>query len=170
MRNLESGLIPTSQPTLTLSSEVGDMLDMNTLDTVIPSRQFLTELVERLDCLVRFMGAQGESAGFRDEAVSLAGEMVVRARVVSATVQTCKQQPQGCSLDHLRTCLSGLGLVGILNEFDRSLYEVQASIGDEVNQHEAAMEAADVPGRDVLDKLEAEHFQLHRIMREVVAL
>jgi hypothetical protein len=157
-----------------MSSEVADMIAMQRTAEpnriILPERKWLNELVERLDCLVRFMGAQGESAGFRDEAVSLAGEMVVRARVVSATVQTCRQQPQGCSLDHLRTCLSGLGLVGILNEFDRSLYEVQASIGDEVNQHEAAMEAADVPGRDVLDKLEAEHFQLHRIMREVVAL
>jgi hypothetical protein len=165
---LTSGLTRTSQPMVMTNFEVGDMLDMNTLDTVIPSRQFLTELVERLDTLTRFCEVQGETAGFREEACKIAGAMKQRAAQLAQSLALSRRKAD--SLADVRTVLLGLGQLAVLNEYDRSLSEFQNEVGDEVNQHEAAMEAADVPGRDVLDKLEAEHFQLHRIMREVVAL
>jgi hypothetical protein len=146
-----------------------DMIAATAL-TAIPNRQFLEELMIRLDTLCRYMSIQGDTDGYLDEGVSIAGAMVQRAGALRDSLRAAKGQTQTVSLAELGALMDGFGLVPILRSYDRLMSELQNEVGDEVRNREIEMQAPDVPGRDVLDKLEAEHFQLHRIIREVVAL
>jgi hypothetical protein len=135
----------------------------------IPTRAYLEEPTIRLDTITRFVEAQGHSsAECRDEAVSIAREMVKRAAQLRETLRVSKGTNTTLTLDQLRDTLSGMALCAIVREYDRALNELQNVIGDEVYAYEATNERPDSAGRDALDNLEAVHLKLHTVMREIV--
>lgn len=136
----------------------------------IPNRRYLEELTIRMDTLGRYIESQGNREGFlgdyRDEALSIAREMVQRAQALCDTLAARKLN-KTVSLEQLRQSLSGMSLVSVVRDYDRAMTDLQNFVGDQVHDREVANEAADVAGRDSLDALESEHLRLHRIMREI---
>lgn len=133
----------------------------------IPDRKYLEELTTRMGTLCRFVEVQGESEGFRTEALAVADSMVTRALQLRKSLKARKVNT--LSLDDLSATLAGMSLVSIIRDYDRALYELQNLIGDESHNHEAASHRPDVENRDALDRLEVDHLRLHDIMRELVA-
>ena len=133
----------------------------------ILSRRDLDELTVRLDLVGRFIESHGNSAGYRDEALSIAEDMVKKARELRDTLAARKGN-KTLSLDQLRDTLSGMSLAAVVLDYDRALNDLQNEIGDEVHEHESASETPDAAGRDTLDALEAVGLKLHNVMRELV--
>lgn len=133
----------------------------------ILSRRDLDELTIRLDLVGRFIETHGNSAGYRDEALSIAEAMVRKAGELRDTVAACKGK-KTLSLDQLREALSGMSLATVVLDYYRSINDLQNEIGDEVHEHESATETPDSAGRDTLDALEAVQLKLHIVMNELV--
>jgi len=133
----------------------------------MPRRQDIDELTIRLDLVGRFIETHGNSAGYRDEALSIAEAMVKKAAELRDTLAARKLN-KTLSLDELRDTLSGMSLAAGVLDYDRALNDLQNEIGDEVHEKEAATETPDVAGRDFQDLLEAVHLKLHNVMRELV--
>lgn len=134
---------------------------------VMPRRQDMDELVIRLDLVARFIEEHGNSAGYRDEALSICEAMVTKAGQLRDTL-TARKLNKTLSLDELRDALSGMSLAAVVLGYDRALNDLQNEIGDEVHEKESATETPDGAGRDTLDALEAVHLKLHNVMRELV--
>lgn len=133
----------------------------------ILSRRDLDELTVRLDLVGRFIESHGNSAGYRDEALSIAEDMVKKAGELRDTLAARKGSVVTLTLDQLRDTLSGMSLAAVVLDYDRALNDLQNEIGDEVHEHESASETPDSAGRDTLDALEAVHLKLHNVMREL---
>lgn len=134
---------------------------------VMPRRQDIDELTIRLDLVGRFIETHGNSAGYRDEALSIAEAMVKKAVQLRDTLSARKVNNM-LSLDELRDTLSGMSLAAGVLDYDRALNDLQNAIGDQVHENEVGHEIPDGAGRDTLDALEAVHLKLHNVMRELV--
>jgi hypothetical protein len=134
----------------------------------LPSRRDLDELTVRLDLVGRFIEEHGNSAGYENEALSIAEAMVKRACELRNTLAARKGTNKPLTLDQLRDTLSGMSLAAVVRDYDRALNDLQNAIGDQVHEREVANEVPDSAGRDTLDALEAVHLRLHNVMRELV--
>lgn len=129
------------------------------------SRQYLEELTIRLSTITRFMESHDNAWG-QEESMSIADDMLKRARQLSAALDTSKGITS-LSLEELRGRLSSMALCGIVADYDKALTALQNAIGDRVDAYERATERPDVSGRNVLDRLEFSHRALHSVMREI---
>ena len=131
----------------------------------IPARQYLEELSQRMETLCSLIEVQGESEGFRDEALDVASQMVQRAMQLRNSLQT--RRGKALSLADLGDTLSGMSLCEVVRTYDRELYELQNLLGDESHDREVATQKPSVVLRDALDRLERDHGLLHVAMREL---
>jgi hypothetical protein len=132
----------------------------------LPERGYLEELATRMETLCSLIEVQGESEGFRDEALSVASQMVQRSMQLRNSLQA--RRGKALSLSDLGDTLSGLALCSIVREYDRELYELQNLLGDESHDREQRTGTADGAGRSALDLLERDHGLLHVAMRYLV--
>jgi len=139
---------------------------MNAVITeAIPDRKYLEEVATRMETLCSLIEVQGESEGFRDEALDVASQMVQRAMQLRNSLQT--RRGKALSLADLGDTLSGMSLCEVVRTYDRELYELQNLLGDESHDREVRTRTADVAGRNALDRLERDHGLLHVAMREL---
>jgi hypothetical protein len=139
---------------------------MSTVITaVIPSRTYLSELVDRLNTITRSMESEGNAWG-REEAESIVDAMGKRASQLRDSLRV-RERNTSLSLDALRGRLSAMSLCSILADYDKAATACQNVVGDQVHAHECATGMPDSRGRDALDRLEASHWRLEVVMREI---